>query len=106
MTRQKLATAQTDLSALREKFFFTLFSESYLKELSGLKNVITKAEANEIIEVMKSDRYKMIEEKYSKTDTWDMYATGLLAELLNRACIEKGYNPVGAGRAINSLLRQ
>lgn len=106
LTRQQLDTARTDITTLKEKFFFTFFSDDYLKELSSLKKVTTKAEANNIIEVAKSNRFKTLLEKYSKTETRDMYASGLSAELINRACIEKGYSPVGAGRAINALMRQ
>ncbi|HEY1019103.1 MAG TPA: hypothetical protein VGE25_08905 [Sediminibacterium sp.] len=106
LTRQQLDTIKTNIPALNDKFFFTFYSDTYLKELSKLKNVTTKSEVNEIIEVANSDSFKTLIEKYSKTETRDMYASGLSAELINRACIEKGYNPIGAGRAINVLMRQ
>lgn len=106
LTRQRLDTVQTDFKSLKEKFFFTFFGDTYLKELSSLKKVITKDDVQEIIEITKGDDYKMLVEKYSKTETRDMYASGLSAEILNRACIEKGFSPIGAGRAINTLMRQ
>jgi len=106
LTRQQLDTVQTDFKLVNEKFFFTFFSDTYLKELSSLKKVMTKDEAKEIIEIAKRDDYKTLVEKYSKTETRDMYASGLSAEILNRACIEKGFSPIGAGRAINTLMRQ
>jgi len=106
LTRQQLDTVQTDFKSLKEKFFFTFFSDTFIKELSSLKKVITKDEALEIIELTKRDDYKTLVEKYSKTETRDMYASGLSAEILNRACIEKGYSPIGAGRTINTLMRQ
>ena len=105
LTRQQLDTVQTDIQSLKEKFFFTFFSDTYLKELSALKKVMTKDEAQEIIEMAKSDNFKKLVETYSKTETRDMYASGLSAEILNRACIEKGYSPIGAGRAINTLMK-
>ena len=66
-----------------------------MKELSNFKKISTKSEANEIIEIAMSDRFKIIVEKYSKTETNDLYSSGLSAELLNRA-----------GRAINTLMRK
>lgn len=106
LTKHQLDTLKTDISSLEEKFFFTFFSDTYLKELSNLKKVNTKNEADEIIEIAKSDRFKTLVERYSKTETRDLYASGLSAEILNRACIEKGYSPIGAGRAINMLMKQ
>ncbi len=106
LTKQQLDTLQTDVSSLKEKFFFTFFSDSYLKELSNLKKVTTKYEADQIIEIAKSDYFKTLVDRYSKTATRDMYASGLSAEILNRACIKKGYSPIGAGRAINTLMKQ
>jgi hypothetical protein len=106
LTRQQLDTVKTDVSSLKDKFFFTFFSGSYLKELSALKTVTTREEANEIIETAKSDHFKTLVEQYAKTKTQDMYGSGLSAELLNRACIEKGYNPFGAGVVINKLMRR
>jgi hypothetical protein len=106
LTRQQLDTAKTNVSSLKDKFFFTFFSDAYLKELSALKKVITKNEADEIIKVAKSDHFKTLAEKYSITETRDMYASGLSAEILNRACIKRGYSPIGAGRTISSLMKQ
>lgn len=106
LIKQQLDTVQTDFKSLKEKFFFTFFSDTYLKELSSLKKVMTKEEAQEIIESTKQSDYKTLIEKYSKTETQDVYASGLSAEILNRACIEKGFNPFGAGPAINTFMRQ
>jgi|SRR5688572_1987056 len=105
LTRQQLDTIETDIPSIKEKFFFTFFSDTFLKELSALRKVTTKDEAKEIIETAKNDHFKILVEKYSKTETRDMFASGLSAEILNRACIEKGYNPIGAGRSIKNLMR-
>ena len=43
--------------------------------------------------------------KYAKNLPGDIYGSGLVAEILTKACIEKGYNPKGAGQAINRLLK-
>lgn len=106
LSKQQLDTTETDIRLLKKKFFFTFFGDNYLKEFSSLKKLTSKVEANEIIEFVNSGRFKTLIESYSNTDTQDVYAAGLSAELLNRACLEKGYSPIGAGRAINVLMRQ
>ncbi len=105
LTKKQLDTIKTNIHSLKDKFFFTFYSDSYLKEISRLKKVTTKSEAMEIIEASKSDKYKSLAESYSNTETRDMYAAGFSAELLNRICIEKGYSPIGAGRAIDKLMK-
>lgn len=105
LTKEQLDTVQTKIQSLKDKFFFTFFSDNYLKKLSSLKKITTKNEALEIIEVARSDKFKPLAERYSKTETRDMYGSGLSAEILNRACIEKGYSPIGAGRAINTFMK-
>jgi hypothetical protein len=105
LTKKQLDTVQTNVQSLTDKFFFTFFSEAYLKELVKLKSITTKDEAKEIVEMVKSIRFKPLIERYQKTNTKDMYNSGLTAEVLNQVCIEKGYSPIGAGRAIDQLLK-
>lgn len=105
MTIQEIDTVHVAESSLKDLFFFTYFSDTYLKELSGFKKVTTKEQAVEIIEAMKSDQFKLLIEKYAKNPPADMYGSGFAAENLSKACIEKGFNPIGAGQAINHLLR-
>lgn len=106
LTREQLDTVQTNVDSLKNKFFFTFFSDTYLKELAALKKVTTKEEAMEIIEAFKSNKFKPLAESYAKTQARDMYGSGFSAELFNRICIEKGYSPIGAGLAINRLMKQ
>ena len=63
-------------------------------------------DANQIMEAMKSDENKALARRYEATDVADLYGSGFSAEVLNRACIEKGYDPVGAGGVIDKLLRE
>lgn len=106
LTRQQLDTVQTNIQSLKEKFFFTFFSDTFLKELAGLKKITTKEDAQQIIETFKSDKFKLLVDSYSKTETSDIYASGLSAEILNCVCIEKQYSPIGAGLAIDSLMKR
>lgn len=106
LSKKQLDTIQTNASSLKDKFFFTFYSDAYKKDLSLLKKITTRDEAKEIIETAKSEKFKPLAGSYQKTETRDMYAAGFSAELLSRACIEKGYSPVGAGQAINALMKQ
>ncbi len=106
LTKEQLDTVNTGASLLKDKFFFTFFSKDYLKELALLKKVTTKEDVALIIATMRSDKFKKLMEDYSNTKTNDYYASGLSAEFLNRACIENGFNPIGAGPEINRLMKQ
>jgi hypothetical protein len=105
LTKNQLDTIRTNAQLLKDKFFFTFLSDTYLKEIAVLKKVTTKEEAQRIIEMMKNEKFKPLIEKYAKTETNDMYNAGLASEILNRACIEKGFNPIGAGEAINRIVQ-
>ena len=105
VTRKQVDTIRTDAQFLKDKFFYTYFSDSYLKELSALKKLATKDDASQIIEAAKSDKYMLLAKSYSNTDTKDMYNAGFTAELLNRVCVDNGYNPIGAGEIIEKLLK-
>lgn len=104
-TKTQIDTLHTNIPLLRNKFFFTFFSNEYVKKLSHLKKITTKKEVLELIELSKSDKFKRLAESYSKTNTRDMYGSGFSAELFNQACIIKGYNPIGAGPAVDLLMK-
>ena len=105
VTKKQLDTIQTNGQSLEGKFFFTYFSDSYLKELSTLKKLTTKDEVSQIIQAAKSEKYKPLAQSYANTETKDMYNAGFSAELLSRVCIENGYSPIGAGRIIEKLMK-
>ena len=104
--KNQLDTIQVNTQTLEDKFFFTYYSTSYLKELSALKKLATKDEASRIIQAARTDKYKPLARSYAKTQTYDIYNAGFSAELLSRVCIDNGYNPIGAGIAIEKLLKQ
>jgi hypothetical protein len=105
LTKTQIDTVHTDVQLLRNNFFFTFFSSEYIKELALLKKITTKEQVMEIIELFKTDKFKPLAESYVKTKTGDMYGSGFSAELLNQACIIKGYNPIGAGLVVDSLMK-
>jgi hypothetical protein len=106
LTKQQMNTFQVNEAELQDKFFFTYFSDSFLKEMDTYKKITKKEEAQEIIKRRDGETFKYLLEKYSKTETHDMYNAGLSAELINLSCIQLGYNPMGAGRKIRALLKQ
>lgn len=89
---KQLDTIQINTLALNEKTAFTFFSKTYLKELSGLKRISTQNEAKEALDAIKNNNFDAGRISYS-------------AQELSKACIEKGYNPMGAGIYIDSLLK-
>lgn len=91
LTREQLDTTQITSLSLNNRTFFTYYSDSYLKELSTFKKVLTKSAAKEIMNAIENNDF-------------DAGKISYLAEQLNKACIEKGYNPIGAGLIIDSIL--
>ncbi len=106
LTKNQIDTLHiVDAKLFKDKFFFTFFSDVYYNELFALKKIITKTDAEEVVEEIKNPKYKHLIDTYTKTKVYDMYASGITAELLNKACIEKGFSPIGAGIMINKLMK-
>lgn len=104
LTRADIDTIQLDPLSSKDEFFFSWYGERYLKELAANRKMKTKEDAQSILDLIKNGRFQTLIEQYQKTAPSDMYGSGLSAELLTRACIEKKINPVGAGILFNSLL--
>lgn len=105
LTKIEIDGFQINTDSLKEKFFFTYFSDSYYKELNKLKKITTKEDAEEIIEEANSSKYKYLADRYMNTKPYDMYGVGFDAEITNKACIEKGYSPIDAGNIIHKLMK-
>lgn len=103
LTKSELDTAKVDWKALSDMFFYTYYSKAYLTELHKLKKIKTREDAVEILETMKSKVFHPIIKQYAKTRTYDMYNAGITSEIITRACILKGYSPIGASEKINEL---
>ena len=93
LTKNQLDTFQISNLSLKNKHFLTYYSDSYLKELSTLKKVSSKDDIRKIIDAIEYNDFKSGKISYS-------------AEELTKACIEKGYNPVGAGIIIDSFWKK
>lgn len=104
-TKAAIDTAKMSANALRTGFYFTYFSAAYMKELAGLKKISTKEQAQEIFDEVKNGSFKAVIDRYERTKPQDYYASGLTSEIINLACIKKGYNPIGAQQTMNALLK-
>lgn len=92
LTRKQLDTTQITNLSLKDRPFFTYFGDTYLKELSAFKKVSTKSAVKEVINAIENNNF-------------DAGKISFTAEQLNWACIEKGYNPVGARLTIDSIMK-
>jgi hypothetical protein len=104
-TKAQIDTAKMSVDVMRKSFYFTYFSDAYMKKLAELKRVSTREQAQKIVDEMKSAEWKVITEKYLKTNPQDFYGSGFVSEFINLACIKNGYSPIGAQMAINALLK-
>lgn len=105
LTRQQLDTVSTDVQVLKTKFFYTFYNENYIKEFSKLKKITTKEEVMMLGDAINADNFKALIEAYKRTEAGDMYNSGISAELLTKVCLIKGYNPIGAGEAVDKLMK-
>ncbi|MBO2011435.1 hypothetical protein J4E00_20390 [Siccationidurans soli] len=104
-TKAQIDTAKVSDEVMRKSFYFTYFSDAYMKKLAELKRVSTKEQAQQILDEMKSAEWKVVIEKYQKTNPPDFYGSGFISEFINLTCIKSGYSPIGAQMAINALLK-
>lgn len=92
LTRKQLDTCQINNLPLKGRTCLTYFSDSYLRELSTFRKVLVESDVKEIMNAIKRNDFDAERISYS-------------AEELNTACVEKGYNPLGAGLIVDSILR-
>lgn len=106
LTRKQMEEFPIQDSLFSNEYALTYFSENYMKELSKRKNVRTQKDADAIDQEMernKSEYIKIIENYKSSKMIRDMYNSGLIATLTNKACLDLGYNPIGANRILRIL---
>ncbi|MDV2472148.1 hypothetical protein CMU92_07985 [Elizabethkingia anophelis] len=106
LTRKQMEEFPIQDSLFSNEYALTYFSESYMKELSMRKNVRTQKDADAIDQEMKrneSEYIKIIENYKNSKMIRDMYNSGLIATLTSKACLDLGYNPIGANRILRIL---
>ncbi|WP_407482020.1 hypothetical protein [Elizabethkingia meningoseptica] len=106
LTRKQMEEFPIQDSLFSNEYALAYFSESYMKELSKRKNVRTQKDADAIDQEMKknqSEYIKIIENYKNSKMIQDMYNSGFIATLTNKACLDLGYNPIGANRILRIL---
>lgn len=104
LKQEEMTTYNIDTIQTQNSYGMTLFSLSYLKQLSTLKKVKSKKDANAINNELNNSKYTRFAESYVKFNRLsDPYASILSASLINTACINLGYSPIGASFSINTL---
>lgn len=93
LTRKQLDTTQISSLPVTDRTFITFFSDSYLKKLAAFRKVSTWADVKEIINAIEGNNADAGRISYS-------------AEELSKACIEKRYDPAGAGLRIDSIVKR
>ena len=105
LTLQQLNNIQLDIAGLKKQFYWTYFNNNYWQTLSYTKAIETKEDADKILNFLKNDRIKELSESYKNSQVKDLYGSGFISELLNKACITLGYNPIGASKAIKKWIK-
>jgi hypothetical protein len=103
LTKNQIDTIEIDINSLKDKFFFTFFGDAYYKEVSTMRQIKTKKDVEEIIEEMRKAKYEVLFDRYKRTNITDLWESGFASEFLNRACIEKGFNPIGASKMMDKF---
>jgi hypothetical protein len=94
-------TIKTD--SLNSKFFTTYFSNSFLQEIMKYRKVTTRSQVNKIVRKVKGKESRMIMESYQNTLIGDVYGSIIMSELINKACLDLNYSPIGANDVINQV---
>ncbi|KQT20668.1 hypothetical protein ASG22_16980 [Chryseobacterium sp. Leaf405] len=104
LTKEQMVNYNIDFAQLKNNFGMSLYSLSYMKELLKLKKVTTKKDANKINNELSNPKYLKFAENYIKQNKLsDSYASILTANLINTACLNLGYSPIGASFSISII---
>ncbi len=104
LTKQQMAAFNTDTIQVKNNIGMKLYSFTYMKELLKLKKVTTKNDVDKINEELNDPKYLTIIEEYKKENKLpDPYASILTANLINTACLNIGYSPIGANFSMNII---
>jgi len=103
LTKNQLDDFSVNRDSLSQKFFYTFYSHNFIKTFNSLKEITSKNEANRIVKLMKSKQFEEVIASWKTTNTGDLWGTGLTAEILNKACLSLGFNPILADQKISRL---
>lgn len=104
LTKQKMTDYNTDTIQSKTSIGMKLYSLTYMKEFLMLKKVVTKKDVDKINEELNDPKYLTFVEDYKKEiKLFDPYASILTANLINTACLNLGYSPIGASFSMNII---
>ncbi|WP_449401481.1 hypothetical protein [Chryseobacterium wanjuense] len=104
LTKEKMANYNTDTIQSKGNLGMNLYNLSRMKELLKLKKINTKKDVNKINNELNDPKYLTFIEDYKKENKlFDPYASILTANLINAACLNLGYSPIGASFSMNII---
>lgn len=104
LTKEGMAHYHIDTIKSNDNSGMNLYSLSYMKELLNLKKVKSKKDTDKINQELNHPKYLEFAEKYIRQNKlFDPYASILNANLINSACLNLGYSPIGAGFIIDII---
>lgn len=99
-TQHQLDAFEVNVENLRHQFYLTYFSDSCLLEFDKMAPIATEEDRQKISDWLNRDEVMELANNYQQSNLPDPYGSAFFAEVLNRACIALGYNPVGASDAL------
>lgn len=104
LTKNEMQNYRLDTIHSNDEYGQTYYSLTYMNELLKLKRVKTKKDAEIINNELNNPEYLKIAEDYQKNNKMpEMYASGLMAMLINKASLKVGYSPIGASVVMNII---
>ena len=104
LTKEEMANYNIKVIQFKNNFGMSIYSASRMKELLKLKKVVNKKDVNKIDNELNKSKYLKLAEDYKKQNQLlDPYASILTATLVNTACLNLGYSPIGARFSMNII---
>lgn len=93
------------LDSLEHAFNITFYSESKIQEFKQMKPVRTVGDTKAIMGAFMRDMRKL-RDSITKMNGSHNYLSGFLpGDLLTKACLSEGYNPLGAGNITDGIMK-
>ncbi|AYZ14595.1 hypothetical protein EGY05_22895 [Chryseobacterium arthrosphaerae] len=104
LTKEKMTNYNMETIQFKNNFGMDMYSLSHMKELLKLKKVANKKDVHKIDNELNKSKYlKLIEDYKKQNQLSDPYASILTATLINTACLNLGYCPIGASFSMNII---
>lgn len=104
-TQAGLYAQNISIDSLKKTFAITFYSKSEIEAFKQLKPIRTLSDSKEIIETCFSNMGKLRHNLRESNIAHNFLLGFLSGDLLTKACLSKGYNPLGAGAITDSILK-